>query len=284
MKNSEAWELESKQAGQREFGKALVPNQYGATSARADGRGVLYPTIEDKYQGGEKESLNNYMPNDIRLHFIRKVYGILSVMILLTIGCALPFRMVPFLVDFVAGNWWLLYIVMALNLLIMAVLQCVPKAAQSFPANFFLLLGFVITQSLMLGIFTAQYETDYLLFVAGITGSVVILLTLYAFYSKADFTGILPFLVAGLLGAMGIGVLSFVLQLKLLFSLWLGLGVFFYSFFLIHDTQLIVGGKHKQFKFTEDDYVLGSLCLYTDILNLFLLLLSLLSLAHDDYD
>ena len=43
--------------------------------------------------------------------------------------------------------------------------------------------------------------------------------------------------------------------------------------FLVHDIQLIVGGKHKKFKFSIDDWVFAALNIYLDILNIFLQLL-----------
>ena len=48
----------------------------------------------------------------------------------------------------------------------------------------------------------------------------------------------------------------------------------------VFDTQLIVGcsptGKPHQFAFTPDDYIMAALQLYLDIINLFILILSLL--------
>ena len=48
----------------------------------------------------------------------------------------------------------------------------------------------------------------------------------------------------------------------------------------VFDTQLIVGcsptGKPHQFAFTPDDYIMAALQIYLDIINLFILILSLL--------
>jgi FtsH-binding integral membrane protein len=54
------------------------------------------------------------------------------------------------------------------------------------------------------------------------------------------------------------------------------LGAFLFSFYLLCDTQMIIGGKHRRFQFQEDDYILGALVLYLDIINLFLEILRLL--------
>ena len=54
-------------------------------------------------------------------------------------------------------------------------------------------------------------------------------------------------------------------------------GVILFSFYLIYDTQLIIGGKHRQYQFTEDMYILGALTLYLDIINIFIYLLEIMN-------
>lgn len=55
------------------------------------------------------------------------------------------------------------------------------------------------------------------------------------------------------------------------------IGAFIFSIFIVVDTQLMIGGKHKIYKFTEDDYVFAALNLYLDVVNLFLYMLNILS-------
>jgi FtsH-binding integral membrane protein len=61
---------------------------------------------------------------------------------------------------------------------------------------------------------------------------------------------------------------SFVHMLFCLFA------IFVYSFFIVYDTQLIAGGRYAEL--TYDDYILGSIMLYIDIIGLFLYILSLI--------
>ena len=51
------------------------------------------------------------------------------------------------------------------------------------------------------------------------------------------------------------------------------LGVLCYSLYLIADTILILGGKHWKHQFSKDDYILGALTFYLDIINIFLYIL-----------
>ena len=50
----------------------------------------------------------------------------------------------------------------------------------------------------------------------------------------------------------------------------------------VYDTQLIVGGSHRKIQFSEDDYVLASIILYLDVINLFLFILDLLPGRNKD--
>ena len=51
------------------------------------------------------------------------------------------------------------------------------------------------------------------------------------------------------------------------------LGVFLFGVYLIVDTQMIIGGK--RYELTLDDYIVGALVLYLDIIMIFIYLLQI---------
>jgi FtsH-binding integral membrane protein len=53
-----------------------------------------------------------------------------------------------------------------------------------------------------------------------------------------------------------------------------------YAIYLLVDTQLILGGKHKNL--SMDNYVLGSIIIYSDIIGLFLKILQVLGKKKDE--
>lgn len=53
-----------------------------------------------------------------------------------------------------------------------------------------------------------------------------------------------------------------------------------YSIYILVDTHMIMGGKNKELSL--DDYVLGSIILYVDIISLFLKILQILGKKKDD--
>jgi FtsH-binding integral membrane protein len=58
-------------------------------------------------------------------------------------------------------------------------------------------------------------------------------------------------------------------------NLYCCLGVIVFGIYLVIDTQLIIGGKRLEI--SMDDYVVGALILYMDIIQIFLFLLRLFS-------
>ena len=42
------------------------------------------------------------------------------------------------------------------------------------------------------------------------------------------------------------------------------------AMFIVHDTQLIVGGQNQKFRLDHNDYVIGAIIIYSDILTMFI--------------
>jgi FtsH-binding integral membrane protein len=128
----------------------------------------------------------------------------------------------------------------------------------------------------MVGIICMMENPVIVFEAAGLTAAMVVGLTIYAIKTTTDFT---------YCGAI-VWVLAMLMSMTLIMMWIVGpamhmaycfLGVFCYSFFLIYDTQLIVGGKHRRLKFDKDAYILASVSLYLDIINLFLFILQIMN-------
>ena len=110
---------------------------------------------------------------------------------------------------------------------------------------------------------------------SGATAAMTIALTIYACITKTDFT-----ICGSLFLCLTVGMLI-LCTVSLLFSFveWWHpvvavLLVIFYGLFLIYDTQLIMG-KHEN-RLSYDDYIIGAMIVYIDIIMLFLEILKLL--------
>jgi len=108
------------------------------------------------------------------------------------------------------------------------------------------------------------------------TAALVIALTLYAVFTKHDFTvcgGTLA-LFSGVFIAFAILSVFFGPTFHLILCF---VGVVLFGIYLIFDTQYIVGGKHRKHTIDKEDYILGAMILYLDIINIFVYLLQIFS-------
>ena len=58
-------------------------------------------------------------------------------------------------------------------------------------------------------------------------------------------------------------------------KVYAGIGALLFSLYLVYDTQLIVGGTHRKHQFEIDDYAMAAICLYIDIIQIFMYILTL---------
>jgi modulator of FtsH protease len=100
-------------------------------------------------------------------------------------------------------------------------------------------------------------------------------LTMYAFTTKRDFSGFLPYLVVGVLTAFVLGILAAVFNLGALSLLVSAAFMVLSSGLIIWQTQQIVNGG-------ETNYIMATTTLFVSIFNLFTSLLSLLGFANND--
>jgi len=224
------------------------------------------------------------VPAYIRRGFISKVYTILSVQLLLNlmIGGVMYGSMSIRDAHKYAG------VAMACSLfslvLLLSVTCCCAQLMRKFPHNFLFLFGFTVGESVAVGFACLMYSLPSVLLALASTCAVVVCLTVYAVYTKHDFTGWNPYLQAVLWTMICFSLTMFIWSffapipeaVQMVYSF---LGVILFSLYIVYDTQCIVGGRQRQLEI--DDYCLAALMLYLDILNLFLHLLRLLGRRRD---
>ncbi len=112
---------------------------------------------------------------------------------------------------------------------------------------------------------------------AGMTLALTAALTLYAVFTKTDFTMMGGSLFVCAIGLCIFGIFAGIFHkscpvLHMLYSI---LAIILYGIYLVYDVQLLAGGRDGEFSL--DDYIIASLNIYLDIIILFTRLLSLLS-------
>ena len=107
------------------------------------------------------------------------------------------------------------------------------------------------------------------------TWGMFVSLTLYACFTKKDLTKMGGALAAGtMMLFIGLIFFSFV-DIPILRIGIIILVIILMAVWLVHDTQLIVGGRHKKYQLELDDYAIGALIIYSDIITIFVYLLAL---------
>jgi len=227
-----------------------------------------------------KTGMRGFNNPSVRMGFIRKVYGILCVQLFLTFIIAAPFNVIiP--TEWVKANIGVFYGAMAASIAIICAMSCCGNKMREFPTNYIFLFAFTLCEAVMVGFCTSFYKTQSVLLALAATVVVFTGLTFYACCTKSDFTGCGPYLYAFLMTLLGFSLMIFVWSLfspipKWMHVLYSFLGVLVFSFYIVYDTQLIVGGAHKKHQFDVDDYAFAALNIYMDVIGLFLHLLSLL--------
>jgi FtsH-binding integral membrane protein len=220
------------------------------------------------------------MEASIRMGFVSKVFGILAVQLLITFAVVLPFSLSDSMGDYIRGDGrWLYWVGMFVGLASLCVLICSPGLAQRTPHNYIFLLIFSVCQGVMLGLICSLYTLSSV--AAAMAGTLVLTAALvaYARCTTSDFTGYGPYLYVSVWVLILWGIMAgFCVRTEafpMIHTVYCAAGILLFSFFIVHDTQLIIGGKHKKYQFSTDMYVFAALNLYLDVLNLFLMILSL---------
>lgn len=223
---------------------------------------------------GGSMPMNGLAEGAVRAGFVRKVYGILTVQLFVTFVVAFPIQASD--PQWVAANQSLCQAAMFLSLgLVLGVTCCCQTVARTVPYNYMFLFMVTICEAVIVGFVSAMYTTQSVMIAVVLTGGIFACLTIYAFTTKTDFTGMGGYLMAALCGLMLTSFVCMFFPSPMMQKVMGGLGAIIFSMYIVYDTQLICGGKHKTHQFGVDDYVFAALNIYLDIINLFMYLLSM---------
>lgn len=211
---------------------------------------------------------------ETRRTFIRKVYTILSFQLIGTgIVSALMILHAP-TQAYVLTHGWPVNLSIVMSLVLIVALMCYKDKS---PVNMYLLCAFTAVESVLVGTVTTAYcASGYqgiVLEAVFLTGAIFIGLTLFTFQSKIDFSFMGAALSMGL-GAMilwGLFAMIFGVQTGYIYAL---MGCILFSGYILFDTWLIMD------RLSPQEYVLGAIMLYLDIINLFLYMLQLLAASN----
>jgi FtsH-binding integral membrane protein len=238
------------------------------------------PNTQKDYYNNDFEMnlnpVNDYMQREIRLGFIKKVYGILSTQLLITTLFTLLSMTSTQFSKFQMEHIGIVIFCLILTLILPCVIVCFQSTMRKTPNNYIILGTFTLAESYIVSFICSLYNPRVVLMAAFMTFALVASLTIYAMTTKTDFTT-----QGGLLFVLGCGLFMFSMfamftSNKLVHIILCVVGIVLFGLYLLYDTQLILGNKENVLEI--DDYILASFMLYTDIIYLFLRILELIQL------
>jgi len=211
---------------------------------------------------------------EMRMGFIRKVYGILCAQLVLTVIMCIISMTSPEFAQFQQENLGLMWFFIVLSLICIIILVCVPGFIRNVPGNYIVTGVFTISEGYLVSLICSVTEPGIVFMAAFMTFAMTAALTIYACTTKTDFTVYNSALFLALCCLCLFGIFVTFTDNTILNTLYCALGVFIYSFYLIVDTQMFCdSGKYA---YDTDDYLLASINLYLDIVNLFVYILRIL--------
>jgi FtsH-binding integral membrane protein len=251
-----------------------------------DGESVFVRSCNDKS-----------LPASVRVDFIKKTYGLLTYMLLITFATACPFVLRPLETKaFVFEHSWILAVTSAIFLCMYCVNFCLItstlcgdgsfvssyiKMFKTFPQNYIFLTVISLAFGVMTGFCCMQYKAQSVLLVFIMTASIIVCLSIYAVRTQADFTGHNMYFMGAICGLMMTSMFCMLFPGPFTQKIVAGMGAVLFAALIIRDTQMIFGdveasGGFRSVEYTIDMYAFAAYQLYLDFINFFLDMLRLL--------
>ena len=148
--------------------------------------------------------------------------------------------------------------------------MCFKQAAKKVPVNYIFLFAFTFVFSYVVAGFVQWFDPVIVLAAAALTFAMFVGLTLFSICCRFNLTVCWGLGAACSLVIWPMFIMMFFWPSKLLYLGLCGLIVILVSIYIIIDTKLIME------KFDTDEYIIGALMLYVDIIQLFMHILALL--------
>lgn len=128
------------------------------------------------------------MARRVRAGFIRKVFGILSVQLLVTFAIVCIFSFVDGIRDGVRQRPGVLWAALAISVTCLIALSCCPGVAKTYPGNYICLGIFTLAEAYLLGAIGASYAPESVAWAVGATLVLCLALAVFAWQTRIDFT------------------------------------------------------------------------------------------------
>ena len=205
-----------------------------------------------------------------RQAFVIKVYAIVAAQLSVSVigtGYVLSSEDAQ---EWMKDHIYLHFVAIVVGIALLCAIHCCKNNARIVPRNYILLGLFTICWSYMVAGFAGQFEPEIVFMAAALTFAMFIGLTLFACFCKMRMTVLWGIAAAGTIAVWPMIIFFWIFPSKAFYNVLCFFIVILTSIYIIFDTKLIMG------YLSVDEYIIGALILYVDIVQLFIYLLSLL--------
>ncbi|VDN06072.1 unnamed protein product [Thelazia callipaeda] len=213
----------------------------------------------------------------IRNAFIRKVFFLVSIMLLVTaLITSIPF-MNSDIRHFVQRSFGLYIISWLLFTVVYIALMCCEGIRRSYPTNLIFTALLTLSMSLLTMCICAYHDIISVLICLVITAICCFGIIIFALQTKYDLTSFLGILFICTLVVFVIGIVAmiaaWIFNVKWLYIIYAGLAAILFMAYLAVDIQLVMGGK--KYEISPEEYIFAAITIFTDIVYLFWMILGL---------
>nr|BAN65004.1 conserved hypothetical protein [Babesia bovis] len=175
--------------------------------------------------------------------------------------------------EFFIRNYLIGIIALVIFLVVSIVISCKRSLAHNKTVAFSLLALMTTCMALYLTCFACKFAPFEITVAAGITAGLTLAVALFAFQTKFDFTGYILYLLIISIALLFSGIIIAIFPSKAGRIAYSSMAALLVCIYLVIDIQMAIGGK--QYEWTIDDYVIAAVAIYSDIVSLFLHILSI---------
>ncbi|KAL0966310.1 hypothetical protein UPYG_G00293710 [Umbra pygmaea] len=219
-------------------------------------------------------SVSSFDDRTIRKAFIRKVFSVVTLQLLVTFGVVCVFTFSSVVTKAVQSNIWIylssyiIFIVVAMSLIFSRSLT------RKHPWNLVALSVVTLSLSYMVGTVASFHDSSAVVIAMGTTVAITFTVIIFSSQTRVDFT-----ICNGILLVIAVDLLMFSFFCCFYYSnvtqiVYGALGALLFSLFLAIDCQLVMG--RQKYALDPEEHVFAALILYLDIMNIFLYLLILM--------
>ncbi|XP_043914775.1 protein lifeguard 1-like [Protopterus annectens] len=203
--------------------------------------------------------------------FIRKVYGVLIVQLLVTFSIVCVFTFSTAVKKFIWKHFWIYITSFAVFVVVALALSFSGNFRRRYPWNIIGLSIVTLSLSYMVGCVASFHDTQSVMIALGSTIVIAFSLLVYSIQTRFSYTCCYGTLLLLVVSATMFGFFCIFYYTRPLHVFYGILGAIIFSVFLAVDAQLIV--INQRYGLSPEEYIFGSLILYLDIVMVFLYIL-----------